>query len=208
MKLFNTHSSSLNTNKATLFLKNALLFIFVSQSGYAQVEKPAFGISASSSITASGFGTLYSPGAFYKRGNKLVEMGMIIQKRKLNLSGIRMSYEYTVFDGAKCPEYDNERLELYFHVTAMYHNSAYLSNAYLRLEKQVSPESTIKFNSLKYSAAEAYGGFGRRIKMTDKLKWSNYVGVGGWYSFSGEKKTGREYKGPGLFVGTRLTYQF
>ncbi|MDP2385428.1 MAG: hypothetical protein Q8M29_03580 [Bacteroidota bacterium] len=208
----NLEMSQLSKNSKFISSLNKIILsvVIASTSMYAQENKARLGMSATSSVTGSGFGTIYSPGIFLTTGKSLFEAGLSVQKRKLNVSGARINYEYTVFDGATspCSEYSNERLELYFFANATYHNSAYLSKAQLRLEKQVNKESSMKFNELKYNAAEMYGGFGLRIKVLNKLKWVNSMGVGGWKTFKGETNLERACTDMGLLFSTKIMYTF
>ena len=184
----------------TLLLSKTVL----AQSGKEQV----FGFSASSTINSSGFGTTYSPGVFYSSGKHLFEVAPVFQKRDFNLSGVRLNFEYTVFDGAKAVqnEYGNENLELFFFTGTNYHHSAILSKAQIRREELVArgKETTIVFEELKYQAVESYAGFGLRRKLSKKIKWSNSIGFGAWYTIKGEKNIDREYSGPGISLKTSL----
>lgn len=201
--------------KTISFLKRATKLIvctlLLSKAGLAQLDKEhAFGISASSMVTCSGFGTIYSPGVFYSSGKHLVEAAPLFQKRDAHLSGARLNYEYTVFDGARVAnnEYGNENLELFFFGGVNYHCSAILSKAQIRREEMVArhKESAIVFENLKYKALESYAGFGLKRKLSKKIKWSNLIGFGGWQTLKGEKNIDREYAGPGIILKTSLLF--
>lgn len=197
---------------STIFLfKIIIVLLLISNIGFSQGARIHFGISAASSITGSGFGIQYSPGVFCKFGNKNIEIGAIIQKRNFNASGVRVNYEYTVFDGENLQygEEGNRNLELFFFSTIIYEHAAKLSSAQIRLERKVSrAESAKEYDKFEFNAIEAYEGFGLRIKLSNRLKWVNSIGVGGWKTFFGERSLDREYNSVGLFLRTSLSYQF
>lgn len=209
----NQTNTSQQAPKTFSLLKNAAkLFIFtllLSKTALAQSTKDkALGFSASSIVSSSGFGTLYSPGVFYSSGKHFIEVAPSFQKREFHLSGVRLRYEYTVFDGSKIVknEYGNENLELFFFGGVRYHHSAILSKAQIRREELVArgKETNIVFEELKYRAVESYVGFGLRRKLSKKIKWSNSIGFGAWHTIKGEKNVDRECTGPGISLKTSL----
>ncbi len=195
--------------KKVIYILFFCLLFLLTKNESCNAQGLKFGISAMSSISGNGFGSEYSPGVFFIKGRKRLETGVMIQKRGLNVSGYRVNYAYTVFDGAILKDEGNHNLELFFFLDGIYHNNAKLGISQLRLENQVKKRgSTIKFDELRYKSAEGYTGFGLRIKITDHLKWANAIGIGGWGTLYGEKKLDREYQGFGIMLKTNLTFQF
>ena len=185
----------------SLCLNNSLL---------SQDKHEKFGISATSSISSDGFGTMYTPGVFYQKNNCKIELGMNIQKRKLNISGMQANFEYTLFDDSKgCYEKNLAGdLELFVFSTIKYSSSAYLSTSQIKIEKMIGKDNNISYENLKYTAVEGSVGVGLKIKLSNKLKFNNSIGLAGWKTLEGENGLYRDYNGVSISLTTGLSYDF
>ncbi len=176
---------------------------------HSQNEKTKFGISATTSMSGQGFGAMYTPSLFYKLNDCKIELGLNIQKRKFNISGMQINFEYTLFDESK--EYNNScagDLELFVYSTIKYNCNAYLSKSQINSEKMIVTDSKIPFDDLKFTALEAYIGFGLNVKLTERLKCCNSIGFGGWKTLKGERYLFRDYNGVSIMLTTGLALNF
>lgn len=186
------------------------LAILLSTNVFSQNKKSGFGISASTSISGAGFGTLYTPGVYYSKNKTKIELGLNIQKRKLNTSGAQINVEYLLFSDEKGCYNDGLMgdVELFSFATIRYNSSAYLSKGQIGREKKINPDNNMSYGNLKLSAIEGYAGFGLKVRIIDNLKWNNSIGFGGWQTLSGEKTLYREYSSVSLTLGSSLSYDF
>ena len=176
----------------------------------SQSEPAKFGVSANSSISGAGFGTMYTPGLFYQKNDCKIELGMNVQKRKLNVSGMQVNFEYTLFDDSKgCYEESLAGdIELFVFSTIKYNSNAYLSTSVIKKEKMINKDDKIPYENLKYTAIEGYVGVGLKIKLTENLKYNNSIGFGGWTTLKGENGLYRDYDGISICLTTGLSYDF
>lgn len=186
------------------------LLLCLNNSLLSQGESAKFGISATSSISSDGFGTMYTPGVFYQKNNCKIELGMNVQKRKLNISGMQVNFEYTLFDDSKgCYEGSLAGdMELFAFSTIKYSSRAYLSTSQIKIEKMIGKDSNILYEDLKYTAVEGYVGLGLKVKLSNKLKFNNSIGLGGWKTLEGENCLYRNYDGVSISLTTGLSYDF
>lgn len=186
------------------------LSLLVSTNAVSQTKKTHFGVSASSSLSGAGFGTMYTPGVYYKTDKTKIELGLNIQKRKFNMSGMQVNFEYILFDDQKGCYNDGLMgdLELFSFATVRYNSSAYLSKGQIGREKKINPDNNRSFDNLKFSAIEGYVGLGLKIRVVDNLKWSNSIGFGGWKTLSGDKSLYREYNSVSIALNTGLSFDF
>ena len=186
------------------------LSILISTKMFSQNKKSGFGISTSSSISGAGFGTMYTPGIYYQFNKTKIELGLNIQKRKLNTSGAQINFEYLLFNDEKGCYNDGlmGNIELYSFATIRYNSSAYLSKGQVGREKKINPDNNVRYDNLKLSAIEGYAGFGVKIKLVDNLKWNNSIGFGGWQTLSGGNNLYREQSSVSLTLGSSLSYDF
>jgi hypothetical protein len=139
-----------------------------------------------------------------------IELGLNIQKRKLNVSGMQVNFEYTLLDDSKKCYNDGSAgdLELFAFSTVKYSWDAYLSKSQIKIEKMVATDRNIPFDNLKFAAVEAYVGFGLNVRLSKKLKCRNSIGFGGWTSINGERHLYRQYDGISIALSTGLTMDF
>ena len=187
-----------------------VLSLCLNNSSLSQSEPAKVGISVTSSISGAGFGTMYTPGVFYQKNNCKIELGMNVQKRKLNISGIQSNFEYTLFDDSKdCYGRSlNGGLELFVFLTNKYSSGAYLSTSQIKRERMIGKDGNIPYENLKYTAIEGYVGVGLKIKLSNKLKFNNAIGFGGWKTLKGENGLYRDYNGVSISLTTGLSYDF
>lgn len=215
MKTYTTQpENNTNTkNYSVSVILITLLIIMLSLTVFGQGGKPRitpFGVSVNSTVSGAGFGTQYNICGFYQFRNNSFAIGPVFQHRNGNYSGINANYEYNLFDGSEhdydC--YNFRMIELNSFITTTYHYNAILGNKQIRTETRVNPENTINYGSLKYSAIEAYLGFGLNLKISPRFKWANSVGFGGWTTLKGEDNVYREKQCFSVMLRTGFSYQF
>src|SRR5262249_22817022 len=103
------------------------------------------------------------------------------------IAGGKLTYEYCLFDETSNDDiFSHSRCELFVFTNILYNTNAILSNGQIRMEKQVKPESVVDYTSLKFQTVESYTGFGLKIKINERLKWVNAIGIGGWVTINGK----------------------
>lgn len=176
----------------------------------SQNQSPKFGVEATSSISGAGLGTIYAPGLYYKANDCKIELCLNIQNRKFNISGIQVNFEYTLFDDSKgCYNASLAGdLELFVFSTIKYNANAFLSNSQIKREQKVSPDKNLPLENLKFSVVEGYVGTGLKVKLSERVKWSNSIGFGGWKTLKGEQNLYRDYNGVSIGLNTSLSMDF
>ena len=184
---FQTKRNFIKNNyvQRTNLLLIILGFVLMTQYGIGQqsniVSKGNFGLSVSGMICADGYGTQYLPTLYYKKNRSCFFAGSIIQKKKANLSGVQLNYEYTL---VKEDDAYSGRLELFCFATGLYQNKAILGKQTLHEESVANPEFNENMCEIHFKTMEVYGGFGLRIKLFKNVKWTNSIGGGGYTSFN------------------------
>jgi len=161
-----------------------LSFVLIVQYGvcqqYTPIQKGNVGLAISSMFNADGYGVQYLPSVYYKKNRSTYFVAPIIQKQKANVSGVQLNYEYTLVTP---DETDTRGLELFCFATGIYQNNALLGKQTLHNEGVANPEY-LGASQLHFKSAEAYTGFGLRIKLFKNVKWVNSIGAGGYASFN------------------------
>lgn len=215
MKTYTTKKENHNSEKnySVVVILITSLLIMLSLTIYGQGGKPRitpFGLSANATLSGAGFGSQYNICGSYHFNNSTISAGPVFQHRNGNYSGINASYEYTLFDGSAhdydC--YNFRKLELNSFITTTFHHNAILGNKQLRTEKKVNPESAVNYGTLKYTAIEAYVGFGLNLRISSRFKWTNAIGFGGWTTLKGYDNVYREKQCCSIMLRSGFSYQF
>lgn len=155
-------------------------------------HKRAIGISMGFVASANGYGMRYSPMLFFKNKRTIVFAGLLVQKEQGNLSGVEVKMDYAL-TGCSTPmstkdqkEYAcNRKLELITFITAVYNKDAYLCQNVLREEPRAkATELGQPAKNYRFESVEAYGGFGLKWRFCRGFKWTNSVGLGGYYTLN------------------------
>src|ERR1700741_1605316 len=181
-------------------------FVLMVQYGTCQqvssIQKGNIGLAVSSMFNADGYGVQYLPSVYYKKNRSSYFIAPIVQKQKANISGVQLNYEYTfVAEG----EADAKRLELFCFATGMYQANALLGKQALHNESVANPEYVGNVSQLHFKSAEAYTGFGMRIKLFKNIKWVNSIGAGGYASFNAPQHLYYADHNFGLYLKTGLS---
>jgi hypothetical protein len=202
---FTTKKATKNNCTKNVFLI-LLTFILIAQYGVCQQstssQKGNFGLSASSMSNADGYGVQYLPAVYYKKNRSSYFIAPIIQKQKINVSGVQLNYEYTFLAEG---EADAKRLELFCFATGLYQNKALLGKQALSNESMANPEYIGNPSQLHFKSVEAYAGFGLRIKLFKNVKWVNSIGGGGYGSFNFPGNLYYANHNLGLFLKTGIS---
>lgn len=197
-------------NKSILIV---LVFLFNKQYCSAQnnhlFQKGNFGFAANASVSADRFGGQYSPMFYYKKGRRSIFMGPIIQNKNLNLSGLQLSYDYTLAgkDVIGSEPY-NENLELFCFITSIYHCNATLGKSAVWEEKRAYNGYEGDPAKLRFKSIELYAGGGLKLKLFSNIKWMNSIGFGGYTSFNVPKTLCYENKSVGLLLKSGISFDF
>lgn len=172
-------------NKLTLVL--FCLFFFGLDNVHAQKQVRRFsavsGLDAYSS--GNGHGRLYMPYAGISSFKNDWSLGMLIQKRTMEISGARMTYKHHLalnndrrgsFNEASIGCLQLSTLSFFQYL----HNSP-LSMSMATLEQTVNPSETINWYDAKLSTLEIGSGFQVGVKLGEHIRWNNYAAATVYY---------------------------
>lgn len=198
-------------NKMHTTVKTLLVaFVLISSQVFSQDRFINVGVGASSTVGGCGFGTIYNPSIHVSKGPLQIELAASIQKRKLNLTGAQLTFEYNIFDGCNntFDKFAREGFQVFLFTSANYNQGAYLGKSQLKVEKRVASDSEVNFDALRYNTVDMTAGFGVKVQFLKNFKWVNSVGFNGWKTLQGEKATYREYASFCLKLKSGVTYDF
>lgn len=195
--------------KKSIVIFTISLFIssFAISQNYFLIPKKTTGISLISQVCSNGYGTQYLPTIFYKQGRKTYSIAPTIQKKKLNLSGLQINYEYAL-TGADVKFNNDYQLELFVFVTLAYHKGAILGKNTERTERTMNyalAENNI--SKLRFSSTETYVGFGLKLPILKKFKWSSSIGFGYFQSINHPKNLYYRAQNFGLIINTGISME-
>lgn len=153
----------------------------------------------------NGLGSDLKPAVALQLGANTLVIGPNIQKRNLNLSGFRASYERVV-----CVS-NTGKSELYFFGSAVYHPKAYLSKRYVKVENSAMFDKSYRYDNMRLTLVEAYGGFGFNRRITNHLSASLAVGVGVYHTLDAPVMCHdmiRDNSAASIFMKSAITYKF
>lgn len=182
--------------------------IFINNNIVAQSSSSNFGIEINSSISGSGFGIIYTPGIYYKINQCRLSLGANIHKRDLYTSGMFANFEYKLTSDSK-ERYrysEDTKLELFTFVSLRYYNNAVLCKSTINRELEMAPNCNMDLNKMKLTVVEGYTGFGLKLKLIERLKWINSIGVGAYSTISDNKCAFRESNSISLSLNTGLLF--
>lgn len=204
----NTYTTSLSSK--TLAFLGIIIFCMSGYNAISRTIPPGyFGVRGSAAISASRFGTMYSPALTYRSGRSTLSVGATLQKKdKFSLSGFQLTYEFTLLDPLLQRDCNLEWLEVYSFMHLGYHDRVYLGKQVCDEERFCNKELKTDPAQLKLKAIEGYAGFGCRIKLYKNLKWFNAIGLGGYNVLNSTEGLFYNKSAVGLMVKTGLSYQF
>jgi hypothetical protein len=187
-------------------LKKAVVALCIMKSVVSNAQVNA-GFNLSRYSTGSGFGATYAPGINISTGKHAFDLALNVQERKMNVSGGQLTYAYTIFNGATDKDIcAREKWELFLFLNATYNPNSILGNHQIRTENKVATETTVDFTRLRFSSMEGYVGFGANLRITDRFKWTNAIGIGGWNTLKGQRDLYREYSSMSLYLKTGFSF--
>jgi hypothetical protein len=170
--------------KAILLLLVCLQpFMAKAQLGY-DVYKHNLGITVTTSLTGSGFGSMQSPMVHYGYKNQLFLAGALVQKGEWK--GIKASYQYTLYGQEQrsfvshrgCNTFFNPNLDFFAFASVRYENNVTLSKTWMTIEGTDNAENQPDLKSIRFNAYEVNTGFGMRARLFEGFKIFGNVGVG------------------------------
>ena len=192
----------------------AMSLLFISHKGLSQYRKyndhtENIGIAAMSSISANGYGGMYTPMLYYKKDRRTYFVGPVLQNQRLNLSGLQFNFAYTIAgQEARGNEAYNENLELFCFLTSSYYFNAYMGKRTLWEEKRTNSGYEGDLCKLTFKSVEVYGGVGLKLKIFKNCKWINSVGLGGYTSIDFPGHLYYNASNMGLILKTGISYDF
>jgi hypothetical protein len=190
----------------------AVSLLLVAQSGICQKRqsfqlKGTFGIFASASISANRYGGQYSPMLYYKKDRGTYYLGPIIQNQKLNVSGMRFNYDFTIAGkGVEGNEPEDCDMELFCFVTTAYYCNAILGKKAQWEERMENKDNTADPGKFHFQSAEAFAGIGLRTTLFQNIKWVNCIGLGGSTTFNLPDNASFSGNNFGLTMKTGITF--
>lgn len=151
-----------------------------------------FGIGAETYVAGNAHGAFYSANLNLSRGKSLISLGPCLQKRSLQLNGVKLSYSYLLSGINDCYDADevnemkddpSDIIEFRILGYVQYTHQASLSYNASRVETITNPESKINFNEVKFSTLE--GALAAELDINLKaLKIRTYLGFTTFYHFN------------------------
>lgn len=171
-----------------------------------------FGVGAETYVAGNAHGTFYSANLNLSRGKSLVSLGPCLQKRSLQLNGVKFSYSYLLsgindrYDADELNEMKDDPsdiLELRLLCYVQYSHQARLSYKAERVETITNPESKVNFNEVKFSTLE--GAVSAELDINLKaVKIRTYMGFTTFYHFNYIDNMYRNKCSPALTFGAGI----
>lgn len=204
--------SNFNTATMNVLMKAIIvvtLLLLTVTGVFAQSNKNTLGIRSYLTVTGSGHGASITPALFYRHNRAIVSVGPIVSMKCNKVNGVQASYEYMLVGASKNMSecYFNEKFELFAFSAVQYRPSDCLSKGAIEME-QTSEMKSNPYEHMKVSTAEAYAGFGLKVKIIKGLQWSNSIGMGGYYSPNSPSEIYRQRSNACLILRTGLYYSF
>lgn len=183
MKTKTTNNSILKGIKGIAI---AALLIAGIKTDSLKAQESAFGLTLKSNCSMSGLGTAFVPQLTYSYGRHQVLLGVNVQKRNLNISGVRLGYTYVVN-----PEDD---AQVFLLADAAYYDKAYLGKRMLSIESRVNSESTDFFSKTRINVFEQHIGFGVRLFSNSPVSLFGSVAGGVYHTLGCSKDLAFGYR--------------
>jgi hypothetical protein len=174
--------------------------------------KYKFGIGFETYTSGNAHGTFYSARVNLSRGKNVFGFGPCLQKRSMQVNGIKLNYSYLLtginegYDQDEIGENKKDPhdiLELRLLVSLQYISNASLSYKASRVETVTNPESTINYNDMRFSTIEG----AVCLELDVDLKWiriRNYMGASVFNHFNYMNGMYRPKCGPALMFGAGI----
>ncbi len=195
---------TVNQQQRISYLKIMLVSLFFSCALNSTAQKISKAVEIASDVTGSGLGANINIGTTLGMGNSVLNFGANFQRKKFNLSGIQITYRYTVGRS------DNEKTELFFLGNMTLHTAATISNNSIKIEEKCRPEVSNDYNALTLKVIESYVGFGLKHNFTRKISTIGSIGVGGYETLNNDydRKMYRPKSGLSLRFRIGIAYNF
>jgi len=179
-----------------------VLTFLVANTSFAQTafasNKVKAGAALFSQLSANGYGGQTLPLFYISKGRRSYFMGPVIQNRSFNLSGIHFNYTYSL-TGPQIAGHDACEPELFVFLSGAYNFNALLGRAVLREEELTNPlAEELNVSAMRFRSTEIFAGFGLKVKLFKRFKFTNAIGLGGYYSFGFPDKSSLFYNGSNI----------
>ncbi|MES2515776.1 MAG: hypothetical protein V4580_16605 [Bacteroidota bacterium] len=178
------------------YIKLILVSALISAASSTVAQKANGAIELASDVTGSGLGANLYVGATFIKGSSAISVGANLQRQKCNLSGMQMTYRYTVGHS------ENEKIELFFLGNITAHSAANMSKRCIHTEQICSKERSIDYNTLSLKVIESYIGFGIKYNLTQRLHVICSIGAGGYKTLNDDYD--RKFYRPKSALGLRF----
>jgi len=180
------------------------LLVLLFDKAIGQATPVNYGFSISRSSSGNNFGSFYNPGLIVNVRNNQFEIAANVQQRNTKFSGAQFTHEYIYFDG---DEAAGQRVQLFVFYNMKLITNASLTKKNAYKERGNAPEREMNFDNLRFTTAEAYMGFGMKLKMTEHVKLYSLIGIGAYNTLSGESNLRfRDSKSVSLTLKTGISY--
>lgn len=176
----------------------------------AKPLKYKFGFGMEMYTSGNAHGTFYAAQVRVSRGRSGFSFGPCLQKRLLQVNGIKLNYSYLLTGINEGYDQDEEGenkkdpsdiLELRLLVSAQYIDKAGLSYKAARVETLANPETTINYNNMRFSTIE--GAVCLELDLNLKfMKIRSYMGASVYNHFNYVNGMYRPKCSPALMFGT------
>jgi hypothetical protein len=168
------------------------------------------GLIINTTTTGNGHGLTFNPGVMFSKGNVLLSSEMNFQRMRGNFTGGQLTFEYAIYNGiGKGNQFcDQDMFDVFLFVNTRYNQNQYLGQSQLKTERKIAYDSSIEFDKVRVNTVELYLGFGVRTKITNRLKWNNSIGIGGYKSLNETQELYRENSSICLTLKTGLSVDF
>ena len=181
----------------------SLLVSILLVSGFTAVAQNNFlSVQIGSDLSGDGLGCNVSPSIAFTRNHQTLSIGPNFQRDRMNFSGTKISYRYSVAKN------ENEKLELFFTGHLNFLTNAYMSKSLVEIEEYSNPEVKSEVGEMQFKVLEFYTGIGLKINPIKHLNVALNVGIGPYSTLNKDynKNMYREKNALVMQMGLNLIY--
>ncbi len=162
--------TNITLNHCKTIITYLALMAFIMMNKPTAAQGPSMGLMLKNSVSGAGLGSVISPQLYYKNNKHQFSLGVNIQKKHLNVCGLKAGYNFILNPG------DQHEVFLFCDVASF--NNAYLGNNTIKQESFISPENAGYFQSARINVIEQHIGFGVNFFKTGPVSFFGAIGAG------------------------------
>ena len=218
--LFNAHtlvliktgpySKLLSRHNEDMDLRNQEVSSIIKNANFSGMNaKAKIGAGVEQYISGNTLGVLYSPYISVSKGNNVISVGPVIQKRTMLVTGIKAGFS-RVITGNNTSKYDcdgdyvDQRLQVNFFGYIQYVQQMSLSYRGVQFEETMNKQLDYDWNKLKLNTAEMCMGIELHIRLTKNISWKNYFGISVYDHLNYKQEMYHDKISPTLLLGTGI----